>query len=115
MRVAGRVRVPGDKSITHRALLMAALAQGTSSIEGALTSDDARSTAALLRRLGAGVSPLRRGTRVRVVGSGRLLEPGGQLYCGNSGTTARFLLGLLAAHPFQATVTGDQTAIWSKW
>ncbi len=109
MRVAGRVRVPGDKSITHRAFLVAAMAQGTSSIRGALTSRDARSTAALLRRLGTGVSPLRRGTRVRVVGSGRLLEPQGELYCGNSGTTARLLLGLLAAHPFQATVTGDRS------
>ena len=107
MRVAGRVRVSGDKSITHRALLVAALAEGTSSIRGALTSQDARSTAALLRRLGAGVSPLKRGAPVRVVGSGRLLEPQDELNCGNSGTTARLLLGILAAHPFRATVTGD--------
>ncbi|NNG16252.1 MAG: 3-phosphoshikimate 1-carboxyvinyltransferase, partial [Gemmatimonadales bacterium] len=107
MKVAGHVRVPGDKSITHRAFFAAALAQGTSWVEGALTSRDARSTAALLRRLGADVSPLRRGARVRVGGLGRLLEPPDALHCGNSGTTARLLLGILAAHPFRATVTGD--------
>ena len=107
MRVQGSVRVPGDKSITHRALLLAAMARGTSSISDALTSLDARSTARVLRRLGAEVSPLRTGSITRVKGAGQLRKPAGILNCGNSGTTTRLLLGLLAAHSFPATLTGD--------
>lgn len=107
MKVAGSVRVPGDKSITHRALLMAAMARGTSYIGGPLTSLDTRATAAVLRRLGARVSPLAPETLVRVEGSGKLIAARQTLHCGNSGTTARLSLGLLAAHRFTATVTGD--------
>lgn len=107
MKVAGVVRVPGDKSITHRAFLLAAVAPGESRVEGALTSLDARSSARVLRQLGARISPLRPGAVVRVVGAERFRQPATDLYCGNSGTTARLLLGLLAAHPFQATLTGD--------
>lgn len=107
MKVGGTIRVPGDKSITHRALLFAALARGTSHIGGALTSLDARSSARVLRRLGAAISPLRAGAVVTVRGRGRLHRPDGVLDCGNSGTTARLLLGLLAGHRFEATLTGD--------
>jgi 3-phosphoshikimate 1-carboxyvinyltransferase len=107
VRVAGTVRVPGDKSITHRALLLAALARGRSSVRGALTSLDARSTARVLRALGAGLSPLRAGAAVAVAGRGRLRRPAATLDCGNSGTTARLLLGALSAHRFAATLTGD--------
>ncbi|HEU4699833.1 MAG TPA: 3-phosphoshikimate 1-carboxyvinyltransferase [Gemmatimonadales bacterium] len=107
MIVGGTVRVPGDKSITHRALLLAALARGRSHVGGALTSLDARSTARVLRALGAEVSPLRAERTVAIVGRGRLRAPEGVLDCGNSGTTARLLLGLLAAHRFAATLTGD--------
>jgi 3-phosphoshikimate 1-carboxyvinyltransferase len=109
MRIAGTVQLPGDKSITHRVLLLAALARGTSRIGGALTSLDARSTARVLRQLGAGVSPLRRGAITTVQGRGRLLRPTDDLDCGNSGTTTRLLLGLLSAHPFSATLTGDRS------
>ncbi len=107
MKVGGTVRVPGDKSITHRLLMLAAMARGTSHIGGALTSLDARSTARCLRALGAAVSPLRPGSVVAVGGSGRLRAPSGRLDCGNAGTAARLLLGLLAAHRFSATLTGD--------
>ena len=107
MKVGGTVRVPGDKSITHRLLMLAAMARGTSHIGGALTSLDARSTARCLRALGASVSPLRPGSVVAVGGSGRLRAPSGRLDCGNAGTAARLLLGLLAAHRFSATLTGD--------
>jgi 3-phosphoshikimate 1-carboxyvinyltransferase len=107
MRVGGTVRVPGDKSITHRALLLGAMARGTSHIGGALTSLDARSSARVLRRLGAGISPLRQGDVVTVRGRGRLRRPDGVLDCGNSGTTTRLLLGLLAGHRLTATLTGD--------
>ena len=109
MRVAGTVRVPGDKSITHRVLLLAALATGKSRITGALTSLDARSTARVLRQLGTTVSPLRPGVAAVVDGRGRLRRPAGSLFCGNSGTTTRLLLGLLAAHRFSATLTGDSS------
>lgn len=107
MIVGGSVRVPGDKSITHRALLFAALARGSSHIGGALTSLDARSTARVLRQLGAEVGPLTPGRVVPVLGRGRLRRPEARLNCGNSGTTTRLLLGLLAAHKFAATLTGD--------
>ncbi len=107
--VGGSVRVPGDKSITHRALLFSALARGTSYVGGALTSLDARSTARVLRRLGAEISPLRDGSVVKALGRGRLRPPEAVLDCGNSGTTARLLLGLLAGHRFRATLTGDSS------
>jgi 3-phosphoshikimate 1-carboxyvinyltransferase len=109
VRVAGVVRVPGDKSITHRVLLLAALARGMSRITGALTSLDARSSARVLRQLGAGVSPLRQGAITTVQGRGSLLRPIELLDCGNSGTTTRLLLGLLSAHQFSATLTGDRS------
>jgi 3-phosphoshikimate 1-carboxyvinyltransferase len=107
MRVAGTIRVPGDKSITHRVLLLSVLSPGVSSIGGALTSLDARSTARVLRQLGGEVSPMRQGEVVRVRGRRRLRRPESVLNCGNSGTTTRLLLGLLAGHPFAATLTGD--------
>lgn len=107
MKVGGSVRVPGDKSITHRALLFSALARGTSYIGGALTSLDARSTARVLRQLGAEVSSLRDGLVVKATGRGRLRPPDAVLDCGNSGTTTRLLLGVLSGHSFGATLTGD--------
>ncbi len=107
MRVGGTVRVPGDKSITHRVLLLSVLSPGLSHIGGALTSLDARSTARVLRQLGGEISPLRERNVVRVRGRRRLRRPESVLNCGNSGTTTRLLLGLLAGHPFTATLTGD--------
>jgi 3-phosphoshikimate 1-carboxyvinyltransferase len=109
VKVGGTVRVPGDKSITHRVLLLSALARGTSRIGGALTSLDARSTARVLRQLGAGLSPLRPGATTTVEGRGRFRRPIESLDCGNSGTTTRLLLGLLSAHQFSATLTGDSS------
>jgi 3-phosphoshikimate 1-carboxyvinyltransferase len=107
MRVGGTVRAPGDKSITHRALLLAALGRGLSHLGGALTSLDARSSARVLRQLGAEISPLRNGEVLGIRGRGRFRAPGRALDCGNSGTTTRLLLGLLAGHRFPVTLTGD--------
>lgn len=107
MIVGGRIRVPGDKSLTHRALFLAALAPGASVVHGALDSLDARSTARVLRRLGAIITPLREGQPVRIRGRERFRRPTERLHCGNSGTTTRLLLGLLAAHDFSSTLTGD--------
>src|SRR5690606_6865270 len=78
-----------------------------SRISDALTSLDARSTARVLRQLGVEVSPLVDGRDIEVRGRGRFRRPGGVLHCGNSGTSARLLLGVLSAHRFEATVTGD--------
>lgn len=107
MVVDGTVRVPGDKSLTHRLLLLAGLTPGRSRLRGALTSLDARSTAGLLRAMGVLVSPLRSGAELVVVGRKRLCRPGRVLDCGNSGTSARLSLGILAAHSFRASLTGD--------
>jgi 3-phosphoshikimate 1-carboxyvinyltransferase len=109
MRVGGTIRVPGDKSLSHRALLLAAMARGESHVGGLLTSLDARSSSRVLRQLGAEISPLSEGRAVTIRGRGRLRRPTDVLNCGNSGTTTRLLLGLLAAHPFSATLTGDRS------
>jgi 3-phosphoshikimate 1-carboxyvinyltransferase len=106
MIVRGSVRPPGDKSITHRALLLAGLARQPSTLRGALTALDARSSARVLRQLGAEVGPLRPDRPVLIRGRG-WRAPGETLHCGNSGTTARLLLGLLAGHRFEARLSGD--------
>lgn len=109
MQVRGTIRVPGDKSLSHRALLFAAMAKGTSHVGGMLTSLDARSSARVLRQMGIAISPLRDDRVVTITGRGRLKRPEAVLNCGNSGTTTRLLLGLLAAHPFKASLTGDRS------
>jgi 3-phosphoshikimate 1-carboxyvinyltransferase len=110
LHVRGDARVPGDKSITHRALMLAAAAEGESRLSGLLPGEDCRSTAAVLRALGAAVpDPPADGREVRVRSGGLAAwrEPAAALDCGNSGTTARLLMGLLAARPFAAVLTGD--------
>jgi 3-phosphoshikimate 1-carboxyvinyltransferase len=106
VKVHGTVRPPGDKSITHRALIVAALVPGASIVRRALASADARSTAACLRALGVRVGSLRPDAAVTVRG-GTWHRPPRTLQCGNSGTTARLLMGTLAARPFEARLTGD--------
>ena len=106
MKVRGTVRPPGDKSISHRALMVAALAHGTSELEGLLTGADVKSTARVLRHLGAEISSIRDGVNVMVHAS-RITHPASRLNCGNSGTTARLMLGILAGQRFAATLTGD--------
>lgn len=104
-----RLRVPGDKSLTHRALLLAALADGESIVRRALTGADTRSTAAVLRALGCAVPDLDAEVRIRGLGLHGLTAPAAVLDCGNSGTTARLLLGTLAGCAFQATLDGDES------
>lgn len=106
MNVSGRVRPPGDKSISHRVLMLAALARGTSEFTGLLTGADVKSTASVLRRLGVGASAIRPGAVVKVTG-GRLRRPTATLDCGNSGTTSRLILGVLAGRRLPARLTGD--------
>jgi 3-phosphoshikimate 1-carboxyvinyltransferase len=103
----GRIRVPGDKSISHRALLFAAIANGRSTLGHLATGDDVAATRRALEQLGVKV---RAGNTEIVVfggGIGRLTEPGDVLDCGNSGTTMRMLSGLLAGRPFVSVLTGD--------
>ena len=103
--------MPGDKSISHRALMLGAIAKGETTIEGLLLGEDPRSTARCFQALGAEISPLNeQRVRVRGVGVGQLIEPTDILDAGNSGTTMRLMLGILASHPDRFfTVTGDKS------
>ncbi len=104
----GRVSVPGDKSISHRALILGTLAVGETLIDGLLEGEDVMATAAAMRALGARIE--RRGDgrwAVRGVGVGGLCEPDDVLDMGNSGTAARLIVGMLASHPITAILTGD--------
>ena len=105
--LSGRVRVPGDKSISHRALIIGALAMGTSRIVGLLEAGDVLSTAAALVQLGAQVRNERGGWFVTGRGVGGLEEPEAALDFGNSGTGARLMMGPVAGHDMTATFTGD--------
>ena len=106
--LTGRVRVPGDKSISHRALMLSALAVGRSTIGGLLEGEDVLATAAALRAMGAVVERTAPGEWVvDGVGVGGLLQPEMALNMGNSGTSARLLMGLIASHPITATLVGD--------
>ena len=111
-RLRGRLRVPGDKSISHRYALLAALAGGTSTIAGYSTGADCRSTLDCLRALGVGIEvTAETGAPPAVTVAGRgiggLVRPKDVLDAGNSGTTMRLLAGILAGHPFDAGITGD--------
>jgi 3-phosphoshikimate 1-carboxyvinyltransferase len=107
-RLTGRVTVPGDKSISHRALMFAALAIGTSRVEGLLEGEDVLATAAALRAMGATIERGADGTwTIDGVGVGGLLQPQQALDMGNSGTSTRLLMGLVASHPITATFVGD--------
>ncbi|WP_240231368.1 3-phosphoshikimate 1-carboxyvinyltransferase [Devosia lacusdianchii] len=107
--LTGRFATPGDKAISHRVLILAAMAVGRSSIEGLLEAEDVMATAAALRQLGVHIDRRDAGWEVQGQGTGGLLEPAGPLELGNSGTGARLLLGLLAPYAFAFTVNGGAT------
>ncbi len=112
----GEARVPGDKSISHRALMIGANAVGETRIHGLLEGDDVMATAESLRALGAEITKLPDGQgnvtwQVYGRGVGGLAEPGRVLDLRNSGTGARLLMGLLAAHPFTSIITGDESLV----
>jgi 3-phosphoshikimate 1-carboxyvinyltransferase len=106
MKVSGTLRVPGDKSISHRALIFAALSDGESRITDILQSADVHSTAGVLRALGAEIPELSADFVIRGCGR-RLAQPTRDLDCGNSGTTTRLMAGVVAASPIEATFIGD--------
>ena len=107
--IGGEVRVPGDKSISHRALILGALAHGVMEIQGISPAADVESTARCLRALGVEISLA--GDRAVIAGAGPegLSPPRAPLDCGNSGTTMRLLAGVLAGRPFESVLVGDES------
>lgn len=104
----GRIRVPGDKSISHRSIMLGALAVGETRVTGLLEGEDVLSTAAAMRAMGATIERDADGMwHVHGVGVGGLLQPQAALDMGNSGTSTRLLMGLVATHPITATFVGD--------
>ena len=111
-RLIGEVRVPGDKSISHRALLFGAISEGKTAIDGLLPAEDPISTAECLRAMGVEISPIKKSEKVIVHGVGLegLKEPENVLHCGNSGTSMRLILGLLVGCKNKHFVlTGDNS------
>ena len=109
MKVAGSLHVPGDKSISHRALMLGGLADGRSRVTGILRSADVQSTAGVLRVLGVDIPALAESIEVTGVGLRGLRRPLVDLDCGNSGTTTRLMAGIVAANPFSARFVGDDS------
>ena len=106
--VQGDIVVPGDKSVSHRAVMLAALADGSSRIEGFLEGEDTRATAAVFARMGVRCDAPEAGVRmVHGVGIDGLRAPAAPLDCGNAGTAMRLLAGLLCAQPFDSVLVGD--------
>ena len=107
--LCGSVRIPGDKSITHRAIILSALAKGTSRIDGYLPSDDCLRTVAAFRQMGVVFEEAMQDETptLCVTATSKLSEPSDVIDCGNSGTTMRLLTGLLAGQPFFSVLTGD--------
>lgn len=104
----GRIRVPGDKSISHRSIMFGALAVGETRVTGLLEGEDVMATAAAMRAMGASIDRLADGSwSIHGVGVGALLDPESPLDMGNSGTSTRLLMGLLASHAITASFTGD--------
>jgi 3-phosphoshikimate 1-carboxyvinyltransferase len=107
-RLQGDIQVPGDKSVSHRAIMMGSLAEGVTRVENFLESADCLATLRIFQAMGAQIR--RKGSRVTIQGRGLygLRAPKGTLDAGNSGTTSRILLGVLAAQPFTCRLTGDK-------
>lgn len=105
--LTGKITVPGDKSISHRALIFSALAVGKSQITGLLEGEDVLATATALRAMGADIDDKGGTWTVHGVGVGGLIQPQSALDMGNSGTSTRLLMGLIASHNITATFTGD--------
>ena len=106
----GRIRVPGDKSISHRSIMLGAIARGTTHVSGFLEGADALSTMNVFRALGVRIEGPDQGrVVVHGVGPGGLRAPTGPLDCGNAGTAMRLLIGLLAGQGFGCTLIGDES------
>ena len=109
-RLTGRIRVPGDKSISHRSIMLGAIADGITEVSGFLEGADAISTMNVFRALGVQIEgPNSGGVRVTGVGRDGLRGVDFPLDCGNAGTAMRLLMGLLCGQPFKSTLIGDES------
>lgn len=107
--LSGELVVPGDKSISHRAVMFGAMAKGTTTISGFLAGEDCLSTIACFRKMGVIIEQHETSVSVEGKGIDGLLEPEAVLDVGNSGTTTRLMLGILAGRPFHSVVVGDES------
>ncbi len=103
----GEIRVPGDKSISHRSIMLGAISEGTTRVRGFLKSEDCLSTIGCFKAMGVDISEEEGEIIIRGAGLKGLKAPGQDLYCGNSGTTARIISGILSGQDFSSTLTGD--------
>jgi 3-phosphoshikimate 1-carboxyvinyltransferase len=110
-KLSGRIVMPGDKSVSHRAAMLAAVADGESTIENFSSAADCRSTLECLRVLGVDID--HKGSTVIIRGNGLagFRRPARPLDCGNSGTTMRLMAGLLAGHDLESVLTGDESLL----
>jgi 3-phosphoshikimate 1-carboxyvinyltransferase len=108
-RIAGRVRLPGDKSVSHRAAIIASLANGSSSITNFATGADCAATVSCLKALGVSIQEFEGKLVIEGAGQRGLRPPTTPLDCGNSGSTMRMLAGVLAGQDFESTLTGDES------
>ncbi|MDO9463763.1 MAG: 3-phosphoshikimate 1-carboxyvinyltransferase [bacterium] len=108
-KLSGTIYVPGDKSISHRAIILGSLAKGTTRITGFLESEDCMRTVEIFRQLGVDISKVGKELVITSNGLHRLKEPKEDLYAGNSGTTMRLMLGVLAGQKFTSRITGDDS------
>ena len=106
MAISGTLNLPGDKSISHRALMLASLANGRSELRNLSTADDVVSTISCLKSCGLKYDRTSNGV---IINGGNFVDPDQPLDCGNSGTTMRLLLGLLSGQGINATLTGDES------
>src|SRR5690625_2897231 len=106
--ILGEIEVPGDKSISHRAVILGVLAKGTTKVTNFLDGEDCMRTIKAFRQLGVSIEQHNTSLLIHSNGRSSLTEPSVPLYFGNSGTTARLMLGILAGLPFLSTVYGDQ-------
>ena len=112
--LSGTFRVPGDKSISHRSIMLGSLAEGITEVSGFLEAEDALATLKAFQSMGVNIERLGEG-RVRIHGVGLrgLKAPKKELYVGNSGTSMRLLAGLLAGQPFDSVLTGDASVSYT--
>ena len=109
-RLSGEAKIPGDKSISHRALMIGSLCIGETEIEGLLEANDVSSTANAMKALGVKISKKRRSLwGIHGVGIGGFSEPPNIIDCGNSGTSVRLLMGAVSTNPIKVTFTGDSS------
>ena len=107
--IKGSLTVPGDKSISHRAVMFSALAKGENRVRGFLPGEDCLSTISVFRKMGVSIEQEQDSVRIQGLGLHGLKAPGEVLYCGNSGTTMRLMAGILAGQSFSSCLTGDES------